>query len=705
MKSLAQRVGDRFAAPAQRWLRLVAVLFGLLTPLHLQAAAPAATTTYAVITQGQRVGSLTTRTAADGSVNVDLSYRRNGRGPDLHERFTLARDGGFARYDASGKSTFGAPIDDHFEREGATARWRSLADSGTRTMTRPAAYVPTELWPEALARIARAAARSPSRRIATLPSGEIVATRLRDEPLRLEGRLRNVSLYAITGLGIEPYYVWLTRVPELRLFAWIDPGWLQVIETGWEPLADRLQKQQVDAGTRQLKTLAAKLRHPLRSIVVRNARVFDAEHATLGKPQDVLVDNGRIAALQPAGSPAPAAATVIDAGGRVMLPGLFDMHAHESGWNALQQIAGGVTSVRDMGNDNEVLAALKRRIDSGENVGPRIVPAGFIEGRSPFSAALGFVVDDLEGLKKAIDWYAERDYGQIKLYNSIRPEWVAAAAEHAHARGMRVSGHVPAFMRAEEAVRQGFDEIQHINQVLLNFLVKPDDDTRTLLRFGLVAGQAGDLDLDSAPVRDFIALLKEKSTVIDPTLAVFEGSFTQRQGEMKPSFAAVADHLPPVLQREMRTNSTDVNDGNADRYRASYAKMVEFVGRLHRAGVPLVAGTDWIGGFTLHRELELYVRAGIAPAETLRIATWNGAKFTRTLDRVGSITPGKLADLVLVDGDPTADISAIRRISLVMKEGVVYYPAEIHAATGIEPFVPPLRPSVAASRLAARSRR
>ena len=108
-----------------------------------------------------------------------------------------------------------------------------------------------------------------------------------------------------------------------------------------------------------------------------------------------------------------------------------------------------------------------------------------------------------------------------------------------------------------------------------------------------------------------------------------------------------------------------------------------------------MAGTDDVAGFTLHRELELYVKAGIPAGEVLRIATWNGAKYTRTLDRLGSITPGKLADLILVDGDPTENISAIRRINLVMKEGVAYYPAEIYEATGIKPFAAPLRAEVA----------
>jgi hypothetical protein len=239
-------------------------------------------------------------------------------------------------------------------------------------------------------------------------------------------------------------------------------------------------------------------------------------------------------------------------------------------------------------------------------------------------------------------------------------------------------------------VRLGFDEIQHMNQVMLNFFVTPKDDTRTLARFYLVTENAHRLDLNSTEVRDFLALLRRGPTVIDPTLVVQEGKFTQRQGEMNPSYAPIADHLPLATQRALRTNSMKLTDENAQRYRDSHAKMVELVGVMHREGIPLVAGTDSMAGFALHRELELYVKAGIAPAEVLRIATWNGAKYTRTLDRLGSITPGKLADLTLIEDDPIKDISAVRRINLVMKDGVVYFPAEIHEATGIKPFVTPI---------------
>jgi Amidohydrolase family len=324
--------------------------------------------------------------------------------------------------------------------------------------------------------------------------------------------------------------------------------------------------------------------------------------------------------------------------------------------------------LRDMGNDNANLNLVKSRIDAGENLGPHIVPTGFIEGESPFSTNLGFVVKDIDGAKKAVDWYAQNGYRQIKLYNSIRPEWVTPVAAYAKARGMRVGGHIPAFMRAEEAVRAGFDEIQHINQVMLNFLVKKDDDTRTLLRFYLVGDNANQIDLESQRVRDFVQLLVDRKTTIDPTLTAFEGMFNQRQGTPNPSFKMIANNVPPAIRRGWLTNSMDVNDKNAEPFRVSYERLLGLVKKMHDAGVPIVAGSDDIGGFTLHRELELYVMAGLKPAEALKIATWNGAKYSQVLENAGSI---------------------VRKVSMVMKSGAVYFPAELYEALGVKRFVEP----------------
>jgi hypothetical protein len=653
-------------------------------------------TRYSILVMGKASGAQITSSSEDGTVSVDFSYRDNGRGPDLKEKFTLGADGTVLRYEVKGTSTFGATIEETFSITEGKAEWKSLADRGSAKLSGAAAYVPIECSTEILARVVRAVALQREKKLAALPGGVLVVEKLLDERIEVGKKTREVSLYSLKGLYEEPYLVWLTKEPELRLFAAIVPGWTHLIEAGWESAGGNLETRQIDACDSLLSKLATKLIHRYpEPIAICNVRVFDSENAALGPPKDVYINRGRIAAIYDAGSPNQSAATIIDGQGRVLIPGLFDMHGHLNKWDSLQHLAGGVTSVRDMGNDNKFLNGLIDRIAKEATIGPRIIPAGFIEGSSNFSAKSGFVVSDMNGVKQAIDWYAQRGYPQIKIYNSFNREWMPEAVKYAHERGLRVSGHVPAFARAEDVVRAGFDEIQHINQVMLNFFVTPTDDTRTLARFDLVAQNAHRLDLKGKPVRDFTTLLKSKGTVIDPTLATFEGMFVQKQGEMDPSYASIASNLPLGTQRLLRTNSMKIPADSIETYRESYAKMVAYVGVMHREGIPLVAGTDAMAGFTLHRELELYVKAGIPAAEVLRIATWNGAKYTRTLDRTGSISPGKLADVVLIETDPTKNVSAIRQINFVMKEGVLYYPSEIHEATGIKPFVKPIKPVAA----------
>ncbi len=667
--------------------------------LYLAAGtAQAQTYRYSVLFQNEVRGAQTTVVAPDGRITVDFTYRDNGRGPDAREEIALARDGTQLSHRVTGKSTFGAPMDEGYVREGGTARWFSNAGRGEAPAPGAVAYYPvSEASPQADALLARALALRRDRRLALLPAGEIRLARLHETRLEAGGKRRTIALYAITGIDYAPTYVWLTQEPELRLFASVYPGWAQVIEAGWEAQATRLEREQIEAQGRQLAALPPKLAHRVDGLlVIRNARVFDAEHAKLGAPSDVYVNNGRIAALYPAGSTAQGAVNVIDAAGRVLLPGLFDMHVHLGPWDGGLHLAAGVTTVRDMGADNAVLAEQVALIESGRAIGPRVVPAGYIEGASEHKSSGGFTVSSLDDVKRAIDWYAQRGFPQVKLYNSFRREWVEGTTAYAHQRGLRVSGHVPAFMRAEEVVAMGYDELQHMNQLFLNFLSAKDTDSRTLARFYLIAENAHALDLKSSRVQKFVKLLKERGTVVDPTLGTF-GFMAYKQGEVNPPFAPVIDHLPAAVQRLQHTNTLDVNDANVARYRASYNKMVEFAGILHRAGVPLVAGTDDTPGFVLHGELELYVKAGIPPAEVLRIATWNGAKYTHTLDRLGSIAPGKLADLILVDGDPTVNISDIRRVALVMKEGVIYNPAELYPELGVKPFAPPLTVTRAAT--------
>ena len=653
------------------------------------SAHAAAPLVHTVTIEGQLAGEERLVVQADGTLHNDFKFSNNGRGPDIHEDMRFAPDGSLLRYVVQGRSTFGAPVAERFERTATGARWKSLAESEEASATLAAkdgerVYVPVETGAEFTAAIARQLLRHPAKPVAGWSGGALSARVL--ATTTVAGKVA-VDLVAIIGLDLEPSYIWLRHDAGRAYFATVAPDFNET-EKGFEATAPTLLERQETEDKRERARLAQSLSHRVGDeFVIRDVRVFDAEHARLGDASDVYVSRGRIALVLPAGSTARGDDIAsIDGHGRTLLPGLFDMHVHDDPWSGIKHLAAGITTGRDMGNDNHALRTLSNDIDRGANLGERIVAAGFIEGKSPYSALTGFVVDSQEeGLAK-IDWYAQHGFRQIKLYNSIHPEWVPAFTAHAHALGLRVSGHVPAFMHAEDAVRAGYDEIQHINQVTLNFLTGPKDDTRTLLRFDLVAQKANQIDLDSPEVARFIALLKEHGTAIDTTAAVFEPGFTQLQGEIDPGYATIAGHLPPVLRRALHVNSSDVTPANVAGYRASFDTMLRLIKKMYDAGIPLEAGTDAIPGFVLHRELELYVKAGIPPAEALRIATWNGARFTNTLDRLGSVTPGKLADLVLVDGDPTTHIEDVRHVAMVVKEGTIYFPAELYRAIGVEPF-------------------
>jgi hypothetical protein len=665
-------------------------------PLALLACASAQsseTLRYVVVMEGGTIGGHQVVTRGDNGVTkVDFIFKDNGRGPEIREEYRLAPDGTYATYSAKGSTTFGAPVNETFTRKGNDARWKSTSDSGRQTVDGTALYSALGGTPDSSSVLLGALARRPDGKLPLIPSGTLTARKVGEATVTRGIESRTVNLMMMTGVGFTPQFIWATNDAAPRLFAFVVPGYLKLIEEGWQENGAALAEQQKTAEAQALVELEHRVAHPLEGVtLIRNARVFDSEHATLGEPADVYVYRGRISEVLPASGPDKGADQVVDAGGRVLLPGLFDMHGHLSRWDGGLDIAAGVTTSRDMANDNASLQEMISEADAGMLMLPRVVPAGFIEGESKYSARGGFVVKDLQGAKDAVDWYARRGYPQIKIYNSFPKEILRDTVAYAHGNGMRVSGHVPAFLRAQDVVEQGFDEIQHINQVLLNFFVTPTTDTRTLERFYLVAEKTAGLDFDSAPVQDFIALLQTHQTVIDPTVTAFD-FMRQRPGQLSPAYAAVADHMPPDVRRSMSVAEMNIpDDATAARYEKSYEKCVEFVGRMYRAGIPLVAGTDGLPGFTLHRELEMYVQAGLTPAQVLQVATWNGAKYSKVLAERGSISPGKVADLVLVDGDPTRDITAIRKVAMVLMGDKVYYPSEIYTELGVKRFAEPLR--------------
>jgi imidazolonepropionase-like amidohydrolase len=291
----------------------------------------------------------------------------------------------------------------------------------------------------------------------------------------------------------------------------------------------------------------------------------------------------------------------------------------------------------------------------------------------------------VEEARTAIDRYAALGYRQIKVYSSLKTELVAPIAAMAHAHGMRLSGHVPNGMTAEQFIRSGADELQHINFVFLNFMAGKAGDTRTPARFTVVAENAASLDQQSPAVDAFIRLLRDRHTVVDPTLGAFESMFTDRPGQVSDSWKPVVSRLPVQIQRSATAGGLPAPGAKDQLYKDSFAASLQLTKRLYDAGIPLVAGTDSVEGLMLHRELELWVKAGIPAAQVLQAATIGAARVAKQDADLGSIEPGKKADLLLVAGNPVANIGDIRKGRIVIKDGVQFDSAALYSALGIAP--------------------
>ena len=293
--------------------------------------------------------------------------------------------------------------------------------------------------------------------------------------------------------------------------------------------------------------------------MIRNARLFDPRDLSVTPGMSVLVRGDRIIRVAPdADLKASADAEIIDAHGRFLMPGLWDNHQHFSDIDGPLDLANGVTSARDMANDTDTFLQRVARFDNGSELGPRVLKAGIIDGTGEFAGPTKMRVDTAEQAIQDVDWYADHGYAQIKIYSSVKPELVPIIADRAHARGLRVSGHVPAFMSARQFVEDGADEIQHINFIELNFLFPEVKETRNRDRFIKVAEHAREFTPDKPEVREFIAFLKQHHTVLDPTMDAFEGLFCGDPTVVMPGLEDIAPRFPPQVRRQLLSGALEV---------------------------------------------------------------------------------------------------------------------------------------------------
>jgi imidazolonepropionase-like amidohydrolase len=632
-----------------------------------------------IFIQGNPAGTQTVKDEPAGVMRVEYSYNDRGRGDHIIATWKLDGAGVPTEYQGSGNDYMKAAVEEHFEIKNGKASWKNRSEQGEQAVTGEAFYLPMTAPPEFLGVMARALLKAPNYKLPLLPAGE-ASIEAAGKVTTGKGELTE---YRITGLGFSPQSIWLDKNGVASSVS----GWFSVVPDGSESAIKELQQAQEKTDAAWSERMAHSLaRKPKGDLIIRNARLFDPRDLSVTPATSVLLSGERIVRVGPdADVKANANAEIIDAGGRFLMPGLWDNHQHFGDVDGALDLANGVTSARDMANDLDSFPLRVARFDEGRELGPHVWKAGIIDGTGELAGPTTMRVDTAEQAIKDVDWYADHGYAQIKIYSSMKPELVPIIADHAHARGMRVSGHVPAFMSAKQFVENGADEIQHINFIELNFLFPEVKETRNRDRFIKVAERAREFPPDKPEVREFIGFLKQHHTVLDPTMDAFEGLFCGDPTALTPGLEQIIPRFPPQVRRGMRSGALEAPKDKEAAYREAFPAMLRLLGALHQAGVTIIPGTDALAGYMLHHELELYVRAGIPAAEVLRMATLTSAEVMGANKDRGVIAAGKLADMILVDGDPLKNIRDLDKITTVIKAGNVYDPAAIEKALGITP--------------------
>ena len=428
-------------------------------------------------------------------------------------------------------------------------------------------------------------------------------------------------------------------------------------------------------------------------LVFVHVTVIDATSATPRLDQTVVIEKGHITAVGAAArTRAPKNTRIVDASGKFLIPGLWDMHVHIAGLNADPAwskkvllpllIANGITGVRDMGGDLDTLLAWKRDIDSGALLGPHIVASGpFLVG-SGKKTAEQYPVANAEEARAAVRDLKRRGADFIKIISVPSKDVFLAIADEAKKQGIPFAGHLPFQVSAIEASNAGIRSIEHLlySAFSLSFSSK-EDDLRTRLVAAEEKGDSvawekiaheADATYDKDKASALFQTLKRNGTWVTPTLASLE--ITAHPEEWSVDDPQLG-FVPPSLAQHWRDS---IHDGEMKERVAWLARQAandwRLTGELHQAGIPLLVGSDSLDPFvfpgeSLHRELVELVRAGLTPVEAVGAATRGAARFLGRESDLGTVEAGKRSDLVLLDGSPLESIANTQRIAGVVRDG------------------------------------
>ena len=644
------------------------------------SAYAADTTRYEVISSGKITGKHMRWSDGAGHVAYHYEFNDRGRGPRIVVNLKTTGDGTVIERIGKGHDYFKAPVEESYSYTNGVAQWKNHIEDDKKQATNALLYSPLNSVPAEVELMLKSLLKAPGHQLDVVPSGKLKATHIKNHSTKLDGLAIELELYSFSGSGGPPNYIWFT--PRKEFFATIS-GWSSAILEGHSDLIEELKNLQDEIEEEYFYQQATKLTEvPTEPVAIKNVNVLDVVTGKMITGQTVIIENGKISVIGKVKNvKVPPTAIVIDGAKKTLMPGLWDNHIHYDISQGLYHLAAGVTNVKDMGNSLD-LPKTKKQVDEGALLGPEISGmSGFIDFAGPFAGPTGKIVKSLEEGLDAVDYYAGQNYQQVKLYSSIPVDWVKPLSDRAHQKNLKVVGHIPSFMTAERAVQDGYDQIIHMNMIMLNFL-GDSLDTRSMGRFTKVGERAGGVDLEGAEVKKFVALLKEKNIVVDPTIGIFEQMFVNKPGQLANGYSSIIGMFPAEFKRSFYYGGLPAMKDHPAEYTASLDKMMKMLKVLHQNGITIVPGTDDFPGFALHRELELYSLAGIPNADVLRAATLTSAKVSGKDSEVGTVEVGKRANLILIDGDPLKNISDIRKVELTIKNGNLYESKALYASYG-----------------------
>ena len=499
------------------------------------------------------------------------------------------------------------------------------------------------------------------------------------DSITVDGHSVALDRYTIGNLIFGSEILWMNAQGDLAAAMTFAGGLpMEAIRTEYVSALPQLYRSGVE---QEMSNLAAIARGvpPERTgafAIVGATLVSGATGAAPVTDSVVIVRDGRIETVGTRGwLTVPARMAVVDAKGKVLMPGLWEMHTHFSGVEfGPALLAAGVTTARDCGGEFDYLVAQRDAVEKRAALGPRLLLAGLVDsgGLKGFGH---FTADTPEEGRAVVQRYHAAGFQQIKLYTFLTPEVIRAITGEAHRLGMTVTGHVPQALNAFQGVEAGMDQINHLNYVT-SMMRGPD-------------GGRGSIDVSSEAARNAMQFFASHHTVVDPTAGWGEMAGHSKEVDVA-SFEPGISGAPFVLDAKFRAMGGATT---AEQMRARTAQTVAAIGALHKAGVTIVPGSDTgLVGYGLIRELELYVQAGMTPLEAVQCATTVSAR-AMGLDRdSGTIEVGKRADLILIQGDPLANISDLRKVSQVVANGRLYETGKLWRSVGFQATTQPLRP-------------